>query len=137
MHAAFLHELFPAMRMIAIYRDPRDVVASGKRHAWAPPDAARGARRIAAMHARWEEQRERLPEDAAMELRFETLIAEPDETLASIWRFLGLPEPAEPHGINLSRHHIGRYRSDLSAAEIADVESVLGPWMIEHGYPLS
>ena len=70
-----------------------------------------------------------------LEVRYETIVAEPDAAAGAIAAHLGI-EPARL-AANLTRAHdrsIGRYRRDLTAEQLADVEREAGALLRELGY---
>ncbi len=71
----------------------------------------------------------------ALEIRYEDLISEPARLGVELARHLDAPP--EPLAAALSRAHggsVGRYRTDLSAEQLADVEAEAGPLLRELGY---
>jgi len=71
----------------------------------------------------------------AVEIRYETLAADPEGTAAAL--AARLAAPVEPLAAALSRAHdasIGRYARDLSREQVADVEAEAGLLLRELGY---
>jgi hypothetical protein len=73
--------------------------------------------------------------ESALEVRYEEMTADPTAVAAALGRFLG----ASPDELAaaLGRAHagsVGRYRSDLSADQLGDVEAEAGPLLRELGY---
>ena len=58
LHANELFSLFPSMRLMHIYRDPRDVLASYLHFTWGGEDCGTAARRLAGIYQRWFEIRD-------------------------------------------------------------------------------
>ncbi|WP_035994495.1 sulfotransferase family protein [Leptolyngbya sp. KIOST-1] len=104
LHLATLRRLYPTARVVRIVRDPRDVALSmATRLPWTSDVPLHSAYLI----ERWYRQskgffeRDRL----AYTLRYETLIAEPTETLHQLCCFLQVPfEPAMLHTEAAARH---------------------------------
>lgn len=70
-----------------------------------------------------------------MEIKFENLIYDTENTLTDLCDFLELEFHASSMlDVDLSRHNIGRHQSDLSSEQIKQVERVFRSWMIEKGY---
>ena len=152
---------YPDARVVHIVRDGRDVVCSlldkpWLRHEQAASDDAGvpyGA------HARFWVEPERRTEfesasdarraawvwrsyvtaaraaDGALELRYEDVTAEPRAIAVPLADHLGVA--VEPLAAALGRAHassVGRYRSDLSAEQLAEVEEEAGALLVELGY---
>jgi hypothetical protein len=100
-----------------------------------------------------------LPDGSYIEARYEDLVREPGRVVAGVLGFLGLePDPnveaflpriqdataRSYHARKQVRHYvddhsrrIGRYLENLTPAQIADVESICGPLLLELGYAVS
>ncbi len=149
-HVARIRELFPRAKFIHIYRDPRDTVASLMKMPWAGgagQSVRRIARRCAQTYetmARW---RTTLGDGAVHEVRYESLIDDPEGTLRTLCGFLAEPyDPAmleyharESGGYQqreeawkgrtrrpIDKSSVGRWRNDLTEREIAAVERAVG-----------
>jgi hypothetical protein len=161
LHFPALRRLFPAAPLIAIHRDPRDVVASLLSMDWR--DGRSGERleitRDPVAGARlWllsVETALQMSGDAGFFLTsYEALVDEPDAVKASLFRFLGEPfdaqalrhdvsfDPAsgehEPSNTRVAgpidRASVGRWRRELSRDARRAVEEIAGPFMTRLGY---
>ncbi len=148
-----LIEAYPGIRIVHMYRDPRDrYLASIER--W--PD---GRGRAGGATARWlystrlgERHVARYPDQYLM-VRFEDLITRTEETLRSVCEFVGeayeqsmtdmpaatkhrarLSEGSSGSGEILSSDHIGRHGSRIRPAELAFIQLHAGRVMRAHGY---
>lgn len=122
LHADFLADLLPNMRLIHVLRDPRDVVASYRTQDWAPTDTGASARMVRDILDRWDEIRARIPPQRYVEIRFEDFIDSPRDVLEQVCGFLGLELHERMLSLDLSRHHIGRWKQDLAAEERTWIE---------------
>jgi hypothetical protein len=146
--------LAPGSRVIAIIRDPRDVVVSQIERGMSP-DAPTAAKRWNA-HLR---NLEALDERAVLRVRYEDLVTTPVATLDRLCERLGIP--AEEAMLRFSeagvgvlatgqRHvndaalrrgffsdSVGRWRGQLSRAATKAVERRCGDRMAEYGYELT
>ncbi len=131
---------FPAAQFIHMIRDPRDAFcsirvkrAAENKATWTPGQvAAEWCGRINCGLA-WRERPERY-----REVRYEELVSQPEATLRPLFAFLDEPWAAsvlEKHTI--FRTSVGRWRSELTAAEVAEIEAVAGQTMLALGYPLA
>ena len=144
-----LFALFPAAQFIHMIRDPRDAFCSVRekycsvqekatkyKPGWATitPELTAGewCRRINCGLA-WRERPERY-----REVRYEELVSQPEATLRSLFTFLGEPWASSVlENKPIFSTSVGRWRSELSAAEVAEIEGVAGETMRTLGYPLS
>ncbi len=144
-----LFTVFPAAQFIHMIRDPRDAFCSIREKAVKnkPPYNFRklnlanmtpklvGEEWCQRINSglRWREQPDRY-----REVRYEELVAQPEATLRPLLAFLGEPWAATMLENNQTfSTSVGRWRSELSAAEIAEMEAVAGETMFALGYPLS
>lgn len=153
---------FPDARIVHIVRDGRDVVCSllekpwlrreqveaddagvpygSYARFWVEPELrkefedASDARRAAWV---WRSYvRAGRAAEEALEVRYEDLTSEPEAVAAAIAGHLGTP--VDGLAAALGHAHagsVGRYRSDLTAEQLADVEAEAGPLLRELGYP--
>ena len=73
--------------------------------------------------------------EGALEIRYEDLATDPAVVAASLARHLDVP--VEPLAAALGRAHassVGRYRTELSAEQLEDVEAEAGALLRELGY---
>lgn len=153
---------YPDARIVHIVRDGRDVACSLLAKGWLR--ATRTGRDDAGLgfgsYARFWVERERVEEftttsdatraawawrryvtaartstAATLEIRYERMATDPASVATLLGAFLDAPE--EPLAAALGHAHaesIGRYRSDLSAEELADVHAEAGDLLHELGY---
>jgi hypothetical protein len=72
---------------------------------------------------------------SAVEVRYEQVAADPGAVASELAKAFGAP--VEPLAAQLRRAHdasVGRYRNDLSTAQLADVMAEAGPLLAELGY---
>ncbi len=156
-HVGYLRELkaaFPAARFIHVVRDPRAVVNSRRAETWGPGDVRENA-------AFWVEQvglgargARELGRDAVT-IRYEDLVARPDETLRRLCADLDVEfVPAmleywkhntrlvntgrEPWKANALRPIqpgcVDRWRGRLSARDVLEIEAIAWPLMRAYRY---
>ena len=152
---------YPDARVVHIVRDGRDVVSSLLDKPWLRPEQAASddAGVPYGAHARFWVEPERRTEfesasdarraawvwrsyvkaaraaDGALELRYEDVTADPEAIAVPLADHLGVA--VEPLAAALGRAHassVGRYRSDLSAEQLADVEAEAGALLVELDY---
>jgi len=156
LHGARINELFPRAKFIHMYRDPRDVAASYLAQYWT---AGRTALACAKFMKRIYNQAERLAElvgsNRFCAMKYETLVADPEQELRRLCAFLGeefdpamlryedrkesgyLEVEEEWKGLTrkpLTPSRIGKYAERLTPRQIWTVESVLGPLLTRLGY---
>ena len=135
-HLSFrhIHELMPASRLVHIYRDPRDVVASLSGMVWAPSDPLEAATQYMGIHDEWKAVRATLPQGSYMEVSLEGLVARPPEVLRDLCTFLGLEWTDTLLAADLSRAHSGRWRSDIPTGTHHELQRMLQPALDDYGY---
>lgn len=134
LQAPRLCEVFPDMRLIHIFRDPRDVIASMMRRVWGPGDVDQCTALIRTNLETWLRRRSRLSHEHFRELKFEDLIAAPESTLRKLCAFLEIELEPAMLDVDLSRANIGRYQHDLTDRDIGLINGQLEFWMEEKGY---
>jgi hypothetical protein len=160
-HLLYMEEIkreIPDALFLHIIRDGRDVALSYLKQRWAYPLPWDHGRQLGVAGLYWSwivgrgrEAGRRLG-PSYREVRFEELVAHPQETLAELGKFIdhdldydliqhvGIGSVSEP---NTSFHEsgvfdpVGRWRTKMSARETADFEQLVGDRLGELGYPLS
>lgn len=154
--ARILFALFPDAQFVNVVRDPRGAVASQIPLGWGRPDAA-----LASSTARWEasigrvdDLAGRLRPDQLLDVRYESLVADPAGVLREVCAFAALPADddviatmitAERRGTYrpgwhekvskpVSTDSVERWRERLESPQIAFVEHVTGPQFERFGY---
>ena len=80
----------------------------------------------------------KVPKERQLSLSYESLLADPEETLRGVLCFLGVDEgPAATLGEGLRRDNYGKWRSAYSAEELGLIEAALGEQLSALGYTLS
>jgi hypothetical protein len=154
-HALFAETLcdwYHGATLIHMIRDPRDVVASLQRMPWASDSVVQNARRwlqcnLAAR--RCSHRPQYLP------VQYEALIAQPEEVLQGICERLGeeyFPSILHPHDEDvhpppvpctlralrpLTTERLGKWREQLTAVEVSQIEWVVGRHLETFGYQRS
>lgn len=140
-HTDELISTFPGARLIHIYRDPREVVASYLDDERSTDDVMVITRRLLAVLARWRQQRDSLPAHRFMEISLESLVNDPKAGMTRILRFLGLEwaEGFDSPVSRLSRQDPGEgsWRRRLSPVQQQIIDRHLEPVVAELGYPAS
>jgi hypothetical protein len=154
-HVEAITAELPFAKFIYIYRDPRDVSASGVRVPWSSRSIvaqAKGWNRIQREHRRLMGV---MPRERYMEIQFEDLVRAPERELRRVCGFLGeafAPEMlgfAEQSRAGLEQHNaawagsipmpldagaIGRFRERLTDRQIRTVQRIAGAEMERLGY---
>ncbi|MGQ0766686.1 MAG: sulfotransferase family protein [Gemmatimonadota bacterium] len=154
LHVDQIARELPEALFIHVIRDGRDVAASMARQGWVRPFALDRARPALAAAAYWgwlvEEGRRagsRIP-GRYLEVRYESLVERPVETLTEIGSFIshdldweriqrvGVGSVGRPNTsfAGSGTSFIGRWRTELSTADARDVDNLLQPTLRELGY---
>ncbi len=86
-----LLEIFPSGKIIHIYRDGRDVALSWLRVRFGPRNLFTAAQAWKRMVRTGRQAGATLPEDTYLEVRYETLLSHPAETMKYVCEFIGEP----------------------------------------------
>ncbi len=134
LHAHELIELFPGMRLIHIYRDPRDVMSSYFGFSWGGGNFLSIARRLAGIYARWFDVRRLLPPESFLEVSLEKLSADPLPGLMEICDFLCLDYDEKMAEVVLDKVHAGRWTQNVPPDVWQAAEPYLAEFMEAYGY---
>lgn len=134
LYAKPLCELVPSLQHIHVVRDPRDVISSLITQRWAPSEIKQAVSWYKSVMSGWQKQKDLLSNGQFIEIKFEDLIHSTESTLQSICDFVGIRFESEMLEIDLSKHNIGRYKSELSKDDIAYIENELSSIMSTYNY---
>jgi hypothetical protein len=118
-------QMLPQAKLLHVYREPRDVIASYSKMRWAPNDPAEAAHWYKGVLSQWYAVRQRLEPGSYMEVALEDLVAEPKEYLEEICHFWGVPWDDVLLETDLSKSHSGRWKKDFDAPAIEAIDRVL------------
>lgn len=141
-HKAFdrLPHVWPSARYIHLLRDPRDVARSAIPMGWAG-NLWCGAERWVEAEETWQRLEDALPRDRWLEVRYESLVREPQAELERICAFIGVAY--HPHMLSYPETTTypapdpavaERWRASLSTDELSLVEARVGPLLEARGY---
>lgn len=152
MHMTRLLEWFPKAQFIHLIRDGRDVALSlfGRRTDFHVYNAYFAAEYWESFIERGREQRQQLPPGQYLELRYEDLLAQPEETMRTLCDFLGETYSADIFTVSpvdnpgktplvhkpLQTDNSGKWRYRMKPKQIHAFESVAGNTLRELGYEL-
>ena len=135
-----LLRIWPDARFIHIVRDARDVAWSMIAKGLAGNTYFAVEDWLAA-EALWSRLRRELPPDRWTEIRYETLVTQPEATLTGLCEFLGVPfdqamldYPNDTIYGAPSPHAIGRWKRRLSLDSVRLAEARIGDMLVELGY---
>lgn len=133
-----LMQVFPNMRLVHVYRDFRDVLASYQRQHWGKGNLLMIARRIRSIMERWRELRVGLSNANLLEVQFEELVSDREGFLRTFLSFVQLPNRPELEKslslIDPARTHTGRWKRELPSELLTELDPILGPILEEYGY---
>jgi hypothetical protein len=134
LHVNELLKLFPEMRFIHIYRDPRDVTASYHGFSWGGDDYSSIAQRLSKMYKYWFELREKLPVSLYREISLERLAAHPKNELQKLMDFLNLELEKDQLQIPLNKVNAGRWMRDIPRNHWISIETILNPYIEKYHF---
>jgi len=127
-------EILPTSRLIHIYRDPRDVVASYTQQSWMPKDPTASARIYLDLFRRWEQVRLSVPSTSIFEISLEKLTDQPESTLKAACEFWEIPWESSLLLTDISRSNAGRWKKQFTDKEAESVSNVLEDLLVRQGY---
>ncbi|WP_296631020.1 sulfotransferase [Thiobacillus sp. SCN 63-57] len=152
MHLPKLLEWFPDAQIVHLIRDGRDVALSlfGRQHDFSVYNTYFAAEYWESYVEKGRALGSQLPPQQYMELRYEDLLAHPEDSMQRICTFLGEPYSAELFAVTsvddpgktplvhepLKADNAGKWRSKMTPAQIRAFESVAGKTLREFGYDL-
>lgn len=146
-HLDLLFDLFPEGQVVHVVRDPRDQALSARK-AWGK-NLIRSAQRWTDSLSAFRAQAARYP-DRIAELRFESLLNDPEGELRGLADFLGVPFERgmlsvpmsnESSGAARGAAHVvatnqGAYRTALAPSLRRRIEEITLPLLHHYGYPI-
>ncbi len=157
-----IQELLPDARFIHMVRDPRDVICSTLKMRFGADEIVTAALEWHLYLGCWLMAERVVPTDRRIECRYEDLCSSPAQSFARLARFLNRSEADAAEAIALHAsgsaapkngfekiaavsHHtriteplsasrVGRYQSELSAAQIREIEEIAQYGMLAYGY---
>jgi hypothetical protein len=144
-YTAEVRSVYPDARFILLIRDPRDVAVSARRSVFSPCHPVLSAQLWAKQQAVGITLLDSLPSQSIHMLRYEDLLAAPDETIRSLCGFLdedfepgmlqffegreakksaGLSESWGNTGRPVLKNNAGKFLKELSAEDILAVEAI-------------
>jgi hypothetical protein len=137
-------DVIPHCRIVHIIRDPRDVAASILRFPWGANNVVVSAwdwnRRVRKARALGEA----LGRDRYLEVRYEDLLASPEQSMTALMRFVCGGADAEKvrqfvheMAVNPRRNNAGKWRQQLSPRQVNRIEACAGKQMELCGYRLA
>ena len=132
LHAVELAELFKDMRLIHIYRDPRDVVSSYITKSWGGDDWEQVAMRVAGIYKQWHRLRTRLSNKQYIEVSLEDLSANPKGMLQKICAHIGIDFEEKLLDVKLDKTNSGRWIKEIPSTALDTVQSHLDPFISEN-----
>jgi hypothetical protein len=129
-----LIELVPQAKILHVYRDPRDVVASFMQQRWSPGSVREASLWYDSMMKHWFTVRAGLPPGRWYEFSLENLVSETEQVVSEMCCFSGIPYDPVLLTTDLSKSHGGRWRRDLTREQQQVAEKVLADVLAELGY---
>ena len=142
-HIDRIQYLWPEGKYIHLLRDGRDVARSCIAMGWAA-NMYHAVQRWMDAEQTWQHLRGSIPADRRLEVRYEDLIVQPEQTLTTICEFLGTQfeeavfDYAENSTYGLPDPQLtDQWRRKLTDHEIRLAESRIADMLVERGYTLS
>jgi len=123
-------------RLIHMYRDPRDVVASyaDPDQAWAPNNPILSAHWVAEIMKKWSREKKTIDPDQYHEIKYEDIVANQEQHMKRIAEFVGIPFEDALLDIELVERSVGRYKTDIPPSDLSEVTRIVQPILDEYGF---
>lgn len=112
LHTEKLLRMYPGMKLIHIYRDPRDVLSSYLCKRWGQGEVENISRRIKNIYIRWFEIQKNIPASIFHEVSLEQISTSPKSSLETICSFLGIQFNENMLKTKLNHTNQGRWKND-------------------------
>jgi hypothetical protein len=129
-----IRQLLPESRLVHIFRDPRDVVASYCGQTWMPSNAKNSAIIYKDIMDRWDTVKRKVPRESFMEISLENLVREPEVILKEVCSFWNIPWETSLLNTNLNRSNMGRWKKQFDENQQYEVEYILKDNLEKLGY---
>lgn len=153
MHMSKLLDWFPDAQFIHLIRDGRDVALSlfGRQHDFHVYNTYHAAEYWESYIQKGREESRHIPADQYLEIRYEDLLAFPEQTLNTLCNFLGetytenMLDTTPPPDFSktplihkpLRASNAGKWRTEMTSHQIQAFESVAGQTLLDLGYELN
>lgn len=129
--------ILPNSKLIHIYRDPRDVVASLIKAKWAPSNVFKAIEFYKSSIDLWFIVKRKVPKNKIIEIKFEDLIYNSEYTLKNISKYLNIKWDNNLLNVNLNLHNIGRWKNDFDNNIHSEINILLEPYLNNFGYNIN
>jgi len=138
LYADVLSQMLDNIRIVHIYRNPLDVVASytDSKQSWAPANPSCAAQWVKEILTKWVTLRNDIARKNYLEMKYEYLILNQEKGLKKIMDFIGLEFEEALLQIKLNSSSVGRHKSDIPNQEISQVVKTLHPILKEFDYKI-
>lgn len=127
-------ELIPNAKLVHIYRDPRDVIASFTKQRWMPNDPIQAAQTYNSLLNHWENIKRKIPQNSFFEISLEDLVNDPERILGSICDFWGIDLHPDMLKVSLKKSNAQRWKKDFSETIAEKVEKIVYSHLKNYGY---
>lgn len=133
LHAEMLFELYPNSKLVHIFRDPRDVLASFLVQPWMPSDPVSSAIILRDLYSSWWKQKAAVDNQRVLEISLHELINDTCQTVDRLCDFWELPPDEAMLSQDLSRSNAGRWKDEIPAELIDEVTHILSEPIDRYG----
>lgn len=129
-----LSEIIPDSKMMHVFRDPRDVIASFVKQRWCPSTVEQTTEWYLSIMTKWFDVKKNIPKDWLFEFKLEDLVDSPEDILIKTCNFINLPFEHRLLKLDLSRSNSGRWIKEFSKQEKLYINERLGPVLDKLNY---
>ncbi len=122
-----LIQLFPEMKLIHVYREPKDVISSFKHRNYGSDEDIINAKRLVNIWRRWIDVRKVLPINSYYEINLKDVVSNQKIVSKNLCRFLGWKFDNNMLSVSVNKSNYGRWKLDIDQKNLMRVNSILSP----------
>jgi len=127
-------ELLPDSKLVHIYRNPLDVIASFSKQSWMPNDLVQCAHIYKGLMQRWLQVKSLVPEESYLEVSLDKLVEAPEKILKKICAFWGVEWHENLLAISLDKLNKNRWKKDIDPSYLEKINTIIIDINLQYGY---
>ena len=122
-----LIKLFPNMKLLHVYREPKDVISSFKYRNYGSNSDITNAKRLLNIWKRWIDVKKVLPINSFIEFNLRDIVNDQEKMSKIICNFAGFNFEEDMLTVNLNKSNYGRWRNDIDSVNLGKVNKIFKP----------
>lgn len=135
-HLAFdsFYHMNPKIKLLHIYRHPKDVICSFVKQNWMPKTYKEAAYIYQDLMDQWFRVRTLVPENSYMEVSLENLVSNPPEALKDVCNFIGVDFEERMLEVSLEKSNSGKWKSEIPKSDRAAIDRIISETLQIYNY---